>query len=334
MANKYGDISGQQAARYEKQALRHAEPFIVLGKGSKMFTQPKKATDTIKWRRVIPFAAATTPLTEGVAPSGQDFRYEEVSGTLLQYGGWSPITDKLVDMHEAPILDDINKQNAEQAARTKEALMWGILGGATNVQYEGGSSLATTDGLLTVQAQKLAVRTLKRNKARPFTQIVQGGVKVGTSPIEAAYLAFTHTDCENDIRAMSGFVPVAQYGSMKPVSPYEFGAVDNVRYIASPDLEAEADVGELLATTAGRISTTGTRADVYTTIICGMDAYGQVQLAGKGSFTPVVRMVGTPSASDPLGQTGSMGWKMYSDELILNQDWIVAIKHTVNEAIS
>ena len=64
MANNYGDITGQQAARYEKQALRHAEPIVVLGKGAKLTVQPKKSTDSVKWRRVIPYAAATTALTE------------------------------------------------------------------------------------------------------------------------------------------------------------------------------------------------------------------------------------------------------------------------------
>lgn len=332
MSNKYGDITGQQAARYEKKALRHAEPIIVLGKGSKLTVQPKKATDTVKWRRVIPYAAATTPLTEGVAPAGTDFRYEEVTGSLLQYGGWTPLTDVLVDMHEAPVLDDINIQNAEQAARTKEALMWGVLGAATNIVYSG-TATATNEVVAPIDRgdAALAVRTLSRNKAKQFTEIVKGGVKIATSPIEAAYLGFTHTDVKDSIRAMDNFVPVAKYGAVKPCSPFEFGSVDEVRYICSPDLDAELDAGGAAGT---NISNGGSAADVYTTIICGKDAYGQIQLAGKGSFTPVVRMVGTPSASDPLGQTGSMGWKTYSDELILNQAWIVAIKHTVTDAIA
>lgn len=329
MANKYGDITGQQAARYEKAALKHAEPFIVLGKGSKSFTQPKKATSSLKWRRVIPYAAATTALTEGVAPSGTDFRYEEVSATLLQYGGYTPLTDVLVDMHEAPILTDINVQNSEQAARTKEALMWGVLGAATNIVYANGvASKNLVVAPLTLSEQKLAVRTLKRNKGRKFTSIVTGGVKVGTQPIEAAFLAFTHTDCDDNVRAMAGFTPVAEYGSMKPCSPHEFGAVGEVRYISSPDLDSEIDAG---GTAGTNISDGGSNADVYTTIICAMESYAQVQLAGKGSFTPVVRMVGSPSSGDPLGQTGSMGWKTYSDEVILNQAWLVAIKHTVDE---
>lgn len=335
MTNKYGDISGQQAARYEKEALRHAEPIICLGKASKMVSHPANSTAAVKWRRVVPFAAATTALTEGTAPSGTDFRYEEVTGTLLQYGGWSPFTDKLVDLHEAPILSDINVQNGEQAARTKEALLWGALVAATNVQYSNGDTAITAvDTPLSYSEQGLAVRTLQANKARMFTSIITGGVKISTSPIEAAFLAFTHTDVQSDIRAMTGFVPVAKYAGYKPISPYEFGSVDNVRYITSPDLGSTVNAGELLSTTAGRISAAGTRADVYTTIYVGKDAYGQIQLGGKGSFTPVVRMTGRPAPGDELGQVGSMGWKCYSDELILNQSWIVAVKHAVATTIA
>jgi len=334
MTNEYGDISGQQAARYEKQALRHAEPIIVLGKGSKITVQPKKSTKTVKWRRVVPYAAATTALTEGTPPSGTDFRYVEVSGTLLQYGGFTPLTDQLVDMHEAPILNDINIQNAEQAARTKEALMWGVLGAATNIVYAGGvSSKAAVVDHLGYPEIGLAVRTLSANKAKMYTSIVNGGVKISTSPIAAAYLAFSHTDAKDDIRAMPDFVPVSKYSSQSPISPYEFGAVNETRFICSPDLNSELDAGGTTGV-GGLISEGGSNADVYTTIVCGQDAYGQIQLAGAGSFTPMVRMVGKPSPGDELGQTGSMGWKCYSDELILNQTWIVAIKHTVRNTVA
>ena len=152
---------------------------------------------------------------------------------MLQYGGFTPLTDKLVDMHEAPILDDINKQNAEQCARTKEALLWAVLGAATNVQYANAETQLTSVAQpLDYGEQALAVRTLSRNKAKQFTQILSGGVKINTTPIEAAYLAFCHTDVKDSIRAMAGFTPVAQYGSMKPVSPHEFGSVNDVRYLS------------------------------------------------------------------------------------------------------
>jgi N4-gp56 family major capsid protein len=328
MANLYGDITGTVAAQLEKQALRHVQPFLCLEYGAKKFTQPKNATQTMRFRRAIPYAAATSALSEGTPPSATDIRYDTLDIVMAQYGGYTPTTDVLVDMHTTPVLSDINMLNAEQVAMTREALIWGKIRAATNVQYSSGTSLVTTDGLLTKAEQQLAVRTLQRNKAKKFTTIVSGGVKVSTSAIEAAYICFINTDGEKDVRGMADFVPVSKYGSMSAINEHEFGSVDNVRYISSPDLGVQADVG---ATKGTRISSGGTDADVYTAVYVGQDAYGCVNLAGKGGFTPIVRSIGKPTDTDPLGQKGHVGWKMYFATEILNSDWIVAVKHTVDE---
>lgn len=331
LTNSFGDISGTVAAKLEKQALKHAQPHLVLTVGAKKFTLPKNGTKTLRHRRARPYSAATTPLSEGVPPSATEIRYDQLDMTIQQYGGYTPVTDIMVDLHTTPILSDVNKLNSEQAAKTKEALLWGKLRAATNIIYAGGAAaignVASEFGL---SEQQIAVRTLNRNHAHYFTSVVTGGVKENTTPVEASYLAFVHTDAEPVIRKMAGFTPVAQYGSMKPVHEREFGAVQNVRYISSADLAPEADSGGAKGTGADElISTSGTNADVYTAIIVGQEAYGTLNVAGKGVYTPVVRNVGTPSASDPLGQTGSVGWKLYSAEEILNQDWIVAVKFAV-----
>jgi N4-gp56 family major capsid protein len=213
---------------------------------------------------------------------------------------------------------------------TREALLWGKLRAATIVQYSAGTTLATTSGLLTKAQQELAVRTLQRNKAKKFTSIVTGGLKVNTTPVEAAYICYVHTDTEKDIRAMEGFTSVARYGTMTPINEHEFGAVDSVRYISSPDLDPQFNAGQLLSGAAsGRISEAGSRADVYNAIYIGMDSYACMNLAGKGGFSPVVRSVGKPTDTDPLGQKGHVGWMMYFATEIINADWIVSAKYTV-----
>lgn len=331
MANLYGDITGTVAAKLEKEALVHQQPHLVLSVGAKKFTLPKNGTNTIRHRRAIPYSAANTPLSEGVAPAATEIRYEQVDMLVAQYGGYTPSTDVLIDLHTTPILSDINKLNAEQAAKTKEALLWGKVRAATSIVYANGvASLATVAAELSKTEQSLAVRSLNRNHANKFTSIVTGGIKQNTTPVEASFLCFIHSDAESIIRGLAGFTPVAQYGSMSTIHEREFGAVDDVRYISSADLTPQIDAGAAKGTGAATlISTTGTLADVYTALYVAMDAYGCVNVAGQGVFTPVVRNVGTPSASDPLGQTGSVGWKMYSAESVLNQDWIVAVKFAV-----
>jgi N4-gp56 family major capsid protein len=331
MSNSYGDITGTVAAQLEKQALRHVQPFLCLEMGAKKYTHPKNSTQTLRFRRAVPYSPATTPLSEGVPPSATDIRYEQLDIVMAQYGGFTPVTDIMVDFHTTPILSDVNMLNAEQVAMTREALLWGKLRATTNVQYSGGTSLVTTGGLLTKSEQQKAVRTLQRNKAKKFTSIVSGGVAVSTKAIEAAYLCFVHTDSEKDIRAMADFVPVSKYGKQTTVNEHEFGSVDNVRYISSPDLNPQLASGETLANQAGRVSSDATSADVYLALYAGMDAYACVNLAGKGAYQPIVRNIGKPTDTDPLGQKGHVGWKMYAAEEILNQDWLVAVKHTVNE---
>ena len=222
-------------------------------------------------------------------------------------------------------MSDINQLNAEQAAKTKESLLWGILQGATVTYWSGGSSTVSVDESISVNLQHKAVRTLNANKAKKFTSIVTGGVKQGTFPVEASYIAFAHTDLESDIRSMNGFVPVSRYGSQKPVHEMELGTVDSVRYVLSADLSPQLAAGADVSDT-GMISDASSKVDVYSVIFVGMDSYGCLNLAGKGVFTPVVVPVGQPSISDPLGQQGSVGWKMYSAEAILNSDWIVVVE--------
>jgi len=327
LENVYGDITGTVAAQLEKNALAHVQPHLVLELGAKKIKHPTNSTKTIRLRRAIPYAAATTALSEGVPPSATEIRYEQLDISMLQYGGYTPVTDQLVDFHTTPVLKDINELNAEQVAATREALLWGKLKANTNLQYANGvANLGTVIAPLAKTEQEKAIRTLERNKAKKFTKIVTGGVKENTFPLEAAYVCFVHTDTKKSIREMDGFVPRSRYGSQSAISEHEFGSVDDTRYLASPDLDPQIDAG---ANKGAMISTTGTKADVYTALYCGMDSYACVNMAGKGTFTPVVRNVGKPTDSDPLGQTGHVGWKMYCAESVLNPDWIVAVKHAI-----
>lgn len=127
-------ISQRTNVYAEREMLKHAAPVIVLDKtGPLIKPMPKNKGVNIKFRRPIPFEAATVPLQEGVTPTGTAFRYEDVSGALEQYGQVGIITDVIEDTHEDPVLNDLVKQLGENIARTKEALNYAELIGGTNV---------------------------------------------------------------------------------------------------------------------------------------------------------------------------------------------------------
>ena len=315
----YGVINQRTAAWAATTMLSHAMPTIILGKFGQSKPLPKNKANAVKFRRPTPFAAATTPLTEGTSPTPQAMAYEDVSATMAQYGASIKITDVVQDLAEDPVLADAAMLAGEQAGETIEAVTYGVIKAGTAVTYANGSARNAVNTVITLAKQRLIVRTLKSQKAKQITKILGASVNISTQAVEAAYIAVTHTDVEQDIRGLAGFIPVAKYGSRMPVCPEEIGSVENVRYVLSPDLTSFADAGGAKGL---MYSTTGTSADVYPVIFLGKEAYGTIPLKGKEAITPMVLNPNTPSKSDPLGQYGFVSWKAYFQAIILNQLWM------------
>lgn len=317
----YGDISQRTANWAVKEMLNHAQPILVLSKFGQSRPIPMNKAETAKFRRAVPFATATTPLVEGVTPSSQKISYEDVSVTLQQYGGLIEISDKIADLAEDPVLQNVVQLAGEQAASTQEELLWGVLKAGVNKFYSGS---ATTRGTVTatfaLTNQRAIVRNLRTNRATRVTSMLDASAKIGTKPIEGGFIAFAHSDMEHDIRTVGGtsFVPVAQYGSRQPLCPEELGSIENIRYILSPVLAPYPDAGGAKGTMK---STSGTSADVYPIVYISRDYFAVCPLAGKGAIKPAVLNPGVPSKSDPLGQRGYVSWKTWWAGAILNESW-------------
>ena len=280
---------------------------------------PKNKANTVKFRRPVPLAVATTPLTEGTPPTSQALGYEDVTVALSQYGNVVEITDVVHDLAEDPVLKDAAMMCGEQAMETIETLMWGVIRGGTNVVYANGSARSAVNTVLTLNKQRAITRTLKNNRGKKVTNMLSSSVKFNTEAVAAAYIAFAHTDLEADIRGLAGFTPTEKYGSMKAI-PYEIGKVEDVRYVLTPVLDSFADAG---GTAGSMISTGGSAADVYPIVYVAKDAYGHVALKGADAITPTIINPGQLDKSDPLGQKGMVGWKYYHKSFIANQSWMV-----------
>jgi N4-gp56 family major capsid protein len=334
MTVKYNDagVSPRTNVYAERQMLKHAGPVRILDKFGMLRPMPKNKTQTIKFRRPKVFTAATTPLVEGVTPTATQFSYEDVEVSLKQYGQVVEITDVIEDTHEDPVLNDAATQAGENIGRTMEALDWGVLRAGTNVFYANGAVRTDVNTPVSLNKIRAVVRALKAQKGMKITQILDGSVNFQTKPIEASFVAVHHTNVEADIRNLPGFTPVAQYGSRKPISEYEVGSVEDVRFIASPDLDPIANGGAAKAGSGTTmLSTGGTNADIYPILIMGKEAYGIVPLRGQGSVSPTILRPGVRDKSDPLGQRGYVGWKAWHASLILNQLWMARLEVAVTE---
>lgn len=321
----YGDINQRTAAWAAAQMLSHAEPVIVLGKFGLTKEMPKNKADTVKFRRPVPFGPQTAPLSEGVTPAAQKMAYEDVTAQLKQYGKPIEITDVVADLAEDPVLKDAAMLAGEQAALTSEMIIYGVVKAGTNVIYANGAARGAVNSSISLNKVRAAVRSLDAQKARPINRILDGSPHYNTTPVEAGYVAVCHTDCKHDIRQLTGFTPVAEYGNRRTLCMEEFGAVEDVRFVTSPELKPLAGTGAAVGS-SGMVSTKGNKVDVYPIILLGREAYATVPLKGARALTPMVINPGNPSKSDPLAQRGYVSWKSYFAAVRLNENWMVRIE--------
>lgn len=332
----YGDISPRTAAYAVASMLKRALPYLVLEKFGQAYPIPNNSTKTAKFRRYEALPKATTPLVEGVTPQGKTLTFTDVQCTLSQYGDFVTLTDVIADTHEDPVFQEAQDIIAEQAAQTIEAVRYGVLKACTNVYFmtDDGTPLRTEvvsafTGAAGLAKQRKITRGFKRQNARYITKMTSGSPNYKSEAVQAAYVGLVHPDCETDIRGLTGFINVKDYAAQgSALSEYEFGTVEDVRYIRSTVFESYPDAGGAKGT---MISTSGTSADVYPIIFLAQDAYGIVPLKGKDSLAPIVLNPGKPSDSDPLGQRGYVGWKAMTTAIILNQLFMAVLETAATE---
>lgn len=327
----YGDISPRVGIYVQAKFLAHAQPSLILERFAQSMPVPKNQSQTIKWRRAIPFAISTEKLVEGVTPAPMGVEFEDITGVLAQYGSWIQFTDVMADTHEDYNLNQFTMLAGEQAALTKERILWNMMVGGTNVIYSGvATSRANVAATIDLGDLRLAQRTLKVAMAKPITRIVPASEKVATQPVAPGYVAIGHTNFEQDLRGIAGFVPREQYSnSTTLLSDYEIGKVEDVRFILTPHLTYFPSAGA--TGTSGVLTTNGTNADVYPLVIFGQDAFAATPLKGMDSARVVVKnpKMGD-SNDDPLGQRGYVAWKMWYSASRLNEAWIVRIEAAVS----
>lgn len=326
--NTYGDLGETIGIWAVAKLLKTAETKLVLDKFSMAEVLPAKKGDQVRWRRIKPFPVSTTALTEGVTPAPTNIEFDTVTADVYQYGAVYRYTDKAADLLDLNFLTPALEEAAKQAALTKELLLWNTLKSAGTEFYTNGTANSDVNTPLDADAIRAVVQHLERNHATKIAKMVKAGPSFSTEPIRPGFIAVGHTDLFRDLEEMDGFVPVEKYASYQPVSEYEVGAAFGVRFILTPHLTADTGAG---SATLNGMRYTGSNADVYTLVIIGADSYGSVVVKGtNGAMVSGTQpKMGTPG--DELGQRGSIQWKMWHGNKVLNDNWIANIRCAVTQ---
>ena len=331
----------QRIGKLKGEILTHAIPREVLGLIGDTKPMPKNSGDTVIYRRWLPInATSASPNTffadgagdraqalanqylasEGVTPNAETLTPQDITVTLNEYTVLFGYTKRTADLYEDDVPGAMKMQTGERLALVRELVRFGVIKSCTNKFYGGtGTSRATVNGKLSLKLLRKITKALDIQHTDKVTEILSASPKYGTAGVEASFFVFIHTDLKPDVRDIAGFVPVAKYGTMKTVSPYEFGSVEEFRIIASPELVSVQDAAtSVTAATFGLSSTTGTNPDVYQVVVAGRDAWGDVALRGTKSMDVHDLKPGQIDKNDPTGQRGYIGASCYYNAVLLN----------------
>lgn len=334
----YSLVPSRNLIMAEREMLKHAMPIKVLSTFGSQKQVPQNKTDTVVFRRAIPIDAGSNGapnitasnylLQEGVTPGSRTIAYQDVQVTLQQYGVLMKLSSKAEAMYEDDIPGDMVKLVGEHMASIEELISYGVVRGGTNVVYANGTARTSVNTAISLNKLRQAARQLESAHAQMVTEKLTASVNFGTTAVEPGYLVFIHTDMEADFRNLTGFVPLARYGSQKPMHEREIGAVERFRIITSPYFRPFLQGGGTVVagTFLSNGGNTGTTADVYPLMVVAQEAWGQVALKGMGAVQPIYLPAKQITHSNPMGQFGYVGANFYKNAVRLNENWMVRIE--------
>lgn len=381
---------------YDRQLLESAKTRFVHAEFGQKRPIPRNNGNTVNFRRWELFdpAAAVAGLTEGETPDGQTLSQSEVTASVKQYGAYVEVTDLLDLTAYDSVINDSAELLGEQIGTVVEWITRDAMCATSNVQYAGSQSARntlTSSHKLTVEEIRKAVRTLKKNKARPFCEEGRKPHFVCICSPEATY------DLQNDELWKS----VSTYSNAEAIYSGEIGQLFGVVFVESTEAKTyeqtvlnavnanTSSSAEFVlknaptAAEAAYLSTGGNKlkigateytlassgsytaatktvklsaaatlaanaivwtddagaADastkaapcVHATLVFGKDAYGVVDIDGKGAVQLIIKPHGSSGAADPLDQRATVGAKVTAYTcVVLNDLWLVKIEHTVS----
>jgi N4-gp56 family major capsid protein len=319
-----GVLGPRTRAYLDRLMLERAKPFLTASRFGMHKNIPKKNSKTIEFARYEALAPATTPVVEGVTPTGSKLTRTTLTATIDQFGDFTLISDQVLDTIEDPVVNEAGDVLGQQKGETIDLVHLGKLLGGSNVAYANGvASRASVTAIITKADTERAVRALEIQNAVKHTRVINPGTGISTTPIPMAYWAIAHPRVIYDLRNVDGWIPVESYPKPGAAIEGEVGTLGQTRFLMTTHMDA---IG------LGAADTTqyndGTNEYVYPVLIFGMQAYATVGLGGEGGQNYVVQP--TASIADPLAQRGSVGWKQYTTALILNDAFMIRLEVAVS----
>ena len=302
---------------YDRKLLDTAKTRFVHVNFGQRRSIPRNNGKRVEFRKYELFTPDADKLTlvEGVTPTGQSLAQSKVEAEVKQYGAYVEISDLLDLTAYDAVIADSAELLGEQLGTVVEWITRDAMCQTTNVQYDGGQlsrSALTASNKLTVEEVRKAVRTLKKNKARPFFTGADGA---GRKP---HFVCICSPDATYDLQSDPLWQDVSKYSNAEQIYSGEIGRLFGVVFVEATEAKvySQSVLNKVNAATSSSttfvlknaptekekayLSTGGNKIMIGTT---------EYTLAATDSYTPATRTVKLSAAA-----TLSADAIVYSDD--------------------
>ncbi len=227
--NSYGTATSGNPTNVHAvlELLDSADAVLVTDKFVKTIPVPMNKNETVSLLRAVTPDVDTSESGEGTNKAARSLVYEQVTKTFEEFEESFAVTSRQAELGEYNVLMDSKDRLMDLLKRTREQNAWEEYRGANNVLFNSSAHTLITqvNGALTGGRLEVISRALSDNRAPYIYEASSGSPNAGTTPIEASYIAFGHTDLKPDIRRLPGVTIYHQVGGAKKAEPRRAAAV-------------------------------------------------------------------------------------------------------------
>jgi N4-gp56 family major capsid protein len=281
------DFSAADMIQYNKKGLDVLRNELHIHNWALPYTMDRHGGKNVRAYRIGTLSPATTPLTEGTAPSDTPITSSTFSAVLAQYGAVNTFSDMLEAVGPSSFMEQQAQIFGIQAGETIEQLDINEIVASAPAFYAGGNTAATFSVNSTFSSTDL------RRLNKMF-----GAKKVRGMMDDKKYRAMLHPDVIFDV-----------------TTDDLFGGVTDIQRRDADKIKYDDAIGAYANTGVYRsaLLTTATVGDqsvtAYQNIACGYGAFAAYDLKGM----PLKLMLVPPddiNVANPLGLKGTVGWKV------------------------
>lgn len=299
---------------FDRLLLTLARPYFIYDLFAQKRQIPLNSGNQMVFRRYGTLTAATTPLTDGQTPPGDQLSVTDFQAEIQWYGSFVTITDQVQYVVQDRVLNESTKVLSLQLGLTIDTLIRDMMvSTASTIACSNGTNGLTPTNISDADIQ-IAVIALRQGNARLMTNPLPGENKINTAPVRSSYWGFMSVDMQADLEAVSSFISTANYPNPMNALEAEWGSTRNVRWLLNTNGYSN-----------------GASTNVYSSFILGQEAYGVVRLGAKEAEF-IVKPLGASGTADPLNQRGTVGYKYPFATRILNDNWITRMTSTLASA--